>query len=167
MYKQGKIKIKIDSTYSFSKIGEAMKRLHSRQNIGKVLLKPDYEFHPPVSTDQIKIVTTVVTTTTSTTQADQKPSSTQQIDENAAAKAQKPEEQLPTKEPAKTAENEEKSNTTWKTSHEPIKMAKEERKVPITIESVKPLTHEGQSERAEGEPVSASEKKEQIDPMIG
>jgi len=159
MYKQGKIKIKIDSTFSFSKIGDAMKRLHLRQNIGKVLLKPDYEFHPPISTEQIKILTTVVTTTTSTTTAGQKSSSAQQIDET--EKSQKPEQQV------KMAEKEEKSNSTWKTSHEPIQMDKEELKVPITIESVKSLTEESQREREDSEPVSTSEKKEPIDPMIG
>lgn len=65
LYEKGQIKIKIDSTFSFSKIGEAMKRMHSRQNIGKIILKPDSEFEHLVSQDQVKIITTVITTTTS------------------------------------------------------------------------------------------------------
>jgi hypothetical protein len=131
MYKQGKIKIKIDSTYSFSKVGEAMKRLHSRQNIGKVLLKPDYEFHPPVSSDQIKIVTTVITTTTSTSSIE-------------ATK----------EEPNKPTEKEDKNNAAWKTSHQPIKMDEEEKKVPITVEQV---THEAQIENGESESIPKSQ----------
>ncbi len=43
-YENGKIKIIIDSKYSFSKIGEAMHRMHSRLNVGKIILIPDAEF---------------------------------------------------------------------------------------------------------------------------
>ena len=56
-FQQGKIKVKIDSTYSFSKIGEAMKRMHARLNIGKIILKPDSEV---VETDQVNITTPTV-----------------------------------------------------------------------------------------------------------
>ena len=42
-YQDGKIKIKVDKIYPYSKVGEAMKRLHERKNLGKVLLKPDSE----------------------------------------------------------------------------------------------------------------------------
>lgn len=66
MYHKGQIKIKIDSTYSFSKIGEAMKRMHSRQNIGKIIVKPDAEFEGVSAPDQVKIVTTVISTSTTT-----------------------------------------------------------------------------------------------------
>jgi hypothetical protein len=43
LYEQNKISIKVDSTFGFSKIGEAMKRMHTRQNVGKIILKPDSE----------------------------------------------------------------------------------------------------------------------------
>ena len=43
LYESKKIQIQIDSTYGYSKIGEAMKRMHSRQNVGKIILKPDAE----------------------------------------------------------------------------------------------------------------------------
>lgn len=64
LYEKGVIKIKVDSIYSYAKIGEAMKRMHSRQNIGKILLKPDYEIAPPAAVEQVQIVTTVVSTPT-------------------------------------------------------------------------------------------------------
>lgn len=38
LYKQGKIKPRIDSCYHFEEIVDAMKRMHERQNIGKVIL---------------------------------------------------------------------------------------------------------------------------------
>jgi NADPH:quinone reductase-like Zn-dependent oxidoreductase len=60
LYNKGIIKMKVDSIFSYSKIGEAMKRMHTRQNIGKILLKPDSEIGPLVnSPEQVKIVTTV------------------------------------------------------------------------------------------------------------
>uniref|UniRef100_A0A1A7WUR2 Vesicle amine transport protein 1 homolog (T. californica) n=1 Tax=Iconisemion striatum TaxID=60296 RepID=A0A1A7WUR2_9TELE len=40
LYKQGKIKPRIDSCYHFEEVAEAMKRMHERQNIGKVILLP-------------------------------------------------------------------------------------------------------------------------------
>jgi NADPH:quinone reductase-like Zn-dependent oxidoreductase len=43
LYNEGAIKPQVDNIYSFSKIGEAMQRMHNRQNIGKVLLRPDNE----------------------------------------------------------------------------------------------------------------------------
>lgn len=41
LYDEGAIKPQVDSVFPFSKIGEAMQRMHNRQNVGKVLLKPD------------------------------------------------------------------------------------------------------------------------------
>ncbi|KAF6724988.1 Synaptic vesicle membrane protein VAT-1-like [Oryzias melastigma] len=41
LYKQGKIKPRIDSCYHFEEVTEAMKRMHDRQNIGKVILLPE------------------------------------------------------------------------------------------------------------------------------
>ncbi|CAG5906024.1 unnamed protein product [Menidia menidia] len=41
LYKQGKIKPHIDSSFHFEEVAEAMKRMHERQNIGKVILLPD------------------------------------------------------------------------------------------------------------------------------
>jgi hypothetical protein len=62
LYRDGKIKVKVDSTFGFSKIGEAMKRMHSRLNIGKIILKPDCEMPaeavvPATTTDDVKIQT--------------------------------------------------------------------------------------------------------------
>ncbi|XP_077983430.1 synaptic vesicle membrane protein VAT-1 homolog-like [Glandiceps talaboti] len=47
LYKEGKIKPQIDSVYAFEEIGEAMLKLHDRQNIGKVLISPLKEKQPP------------------------------------------------------------------------------------------------------------------------
>jgi synaptic vesicle membrane protein VAT-1 len=43
LYNEGAIKPQIDSIYPFSKTGEAMQRMHTRQNIGKILLRPDVD----------------------------------------------------------------------------------------------------------------------------
>jgi len=48
LWSEEKIKIQIDSTYGFSKVGEAMKRIHQRLNVGKIILKPDAEMPAPV-----------------------------------------------------------------------------------------------------------------------
>jgi NADPH:quinone reductase-like Zn-dependent oxidoreductase len=44
LYDNKQIKIMVDSKHSFSKIGEAMHRMHSRLNVGKILLIPDSKF---------------------------------------------------------------------------------------------------------------------------
>ncbi|KAJ7984577.1 hypothetical protein DPEC_G00356230 [Dallia pectoralis] len=41
LYVQGKIKPRIDSTYHFEQVGDAMRRMHERNNIGKVILLPE------------------------------------------------------------------------------------------------------------------------------
>lgn len=63
MYKTGQIKIQIDSTFAYSKIGEAMKRMHTRQNVGKIILKPDSECpkEEVTSENQVNVSTTVTT----------------------------------------------------------------------------------------------------------
>lgn len=43
MWSEGKIKVQIDSQFGFSKVGEAMKKMHQRLNVGKIILKPDCE----------------------------------------------------------------------------------------------------------------------------
>jgi len=45
LYNEGALKPQVDNIYPFSKIGEAMQRMHNRQNIGKVLLRPDNEIN--------------------------------------------------------------------------------------------------------------------------
>jgi hypothetical protein len=45
LYNEGAIKPQIDNIYPFSKVGEAMQRMHNRQNIGKILLRPDDEIN--------------------------------------------------------------------------------------------------------------------------
>ncbi|XP_076008007.1 synaptic vesicle membrane protein VAT-1 homolog [Genypterus blacodes] len=41
LYNQGKIKPRIDSTYHFEEVNDAMSRMHERKNIGKVILLPE------------------------------------------------------------------------------------------------------------------------------
>lgn len=41
LYQQGKIKPRIDSCFHFEEVTDAMKRMHERQNIGKVILLPE------------------------------------------------------------------------------------------------------------------------------
>ncbi|CAK6956646.1 synaptic vesicle membrane protein VAT-1 homolog [Scomber scombrus] len=41
LYSQGKIKPRIDSCYHFEEVADAMRRMHERQNIGKVILLPE------------------------------------------------------------------------------------------------------------------------------
>ena len=41
LYEEGAIKPQVDTVFPFSKIGEAMQRMHNRLNVGKVLLRPD------------------------------------------------------------------------------------------------------------------------------
>jgi len=41
LYEEGAIKPQVDHVYPYSKVGEAMQRMHNRQNVGKVLLQPD------------------------------------------------------------------------------------------------------------------------------
>uniref|UniRef100_UPI00398E9B97 synaptic vesicle membrane protein VAT-1 homolog n=1 Tax=Pristiophorus japonicus TaxID=55135 RepID=UPI00398E9B97 len=41
LYKEGKIKPKVDSVWSFDQIGDAMKQMQERKNIGKVILVPE------------------------------------------------------------------------------------------------------------------------------
>lgn len=53
MYEQKKINIQIDSIYGYSKIAEAMKRLYTKQNVGKIILKPDSEITLPIKIDEI------------------------------------------------------------------------------------------------------------------
>lgn len=43
LFSEGALKPQIDSVYPYSKIREAMQRMHNRQNVGKVLLQPDSE----------------------------------------------------------------------------------------------------------------------------
>jgi hypothetical protein len=59
LYQSNKIKVKVDSIFPFSKIGEAMKRMHSRQNIGKIILKPDSEMNQEavLNTEEINLTT--------------------------------------------------------------------------------------------------------------
>ncbi|XP_056152822.1 synaptic vesicle membrane protein VAT-1 homolog [Lampris incognitus] len=41
LYSQGKIKPHIDSSFHFEEVADAMRRMHERQNIGKVILLPE------------------------------------------------------------------------------------------------------------------------------
>ncbi|CAF0798379.1 unnamed protein product [Rotaria sordida] len=51
LYNEGAIKPQIDSIYPLSKVGEAMQRMHNRQNIGKILLQPDDEANATKNND--------------------------------------------------------------------------------------------------------------------
>lgn len=57
LYEEGAIKPQIDTIFPFSKVGDAMQRMHLRQNVGKVLLRPDEE-----NTDVVNEKTTTTTT---------------------------------------------------------------------------------------------------------
>ncbi|XP_029428564.1 synaptic vesicle membrane protein VAT-1 homolog [Rhinatrema bivittatum] len=41
LYKQGKIKPKIDSVWPFEKVGDAMRQMQDKKNVGKVILVPE------------------------------------------------------------------------------------------------------------------------------
>jgi len=43
LYEQGKIIPQIDTVWSYDDIGKAMARIHDRQNVGKVLIKPHHK----------------------------------------------------------------------------------------------------------------------------
>ncbi|KAJ8251245.1 hypothetical protein GJAV_G00218900 [Gymnothorax javanicus] len=47
LYKQGKIKPKIDSTWHFEQVGDAMRRMQERNNVGKVILLPEPKKEEP------------------------------------------------------------------------------------------------------------------------
>lgn len=60
MYNKGQIKIQLDSTFAFGKVAESMKRMHSRQNVGKIILKPDSEIvqeESPRTVEEVKVDT--------------------------------------------------------------------------------------------------------------
>jgi len=60
-YCEKKIKVVVDSTYGFSKVGDAMKRMHQRLNVGKIIMKPDCEMPvPPVEEPAVETVTTTL-----------------------------------------------------------------------------------------------------------
>lgn len=58
LYEQGKIKPHIDSSYHFEEVADAMRRMHERQNIGKVILLPEpkKEEEKPKSDPQVENV---------------------------------------------------------------------------------------------------------------
>ncbi|XP_072522839.1 synaptic vesicle membrane protein VAT-1 homolog [Salminus brasiliensis] len=47
LYKQGEIKPRIDSTYHFEQVADAMRRMQERNNIGKVILLPEPKKEEP------------------------------------------------------------------------------------------------------------------------
>lgn len=101
MYEEKKIKIQIDSTYGFSKVGEAMKRMHNRLNVGKIILKPDSEMPaPPVEEPAVEAVTASV---------EQIKLNTEEKTEETTAETNKPEE---TKEETVEAKTEEAKEET-------------------------------------------------------
>ncbi|XP_010902830.1 synaptic vesicle membrane protein VAT-1 homolog [Esox lucius] len=54
LYIQGKIKPRIDSTYHFEQVGDAMRRMHERNNIGKVILLPEPKAEKEVENSEEK-----------------------------------------------------------------------------------------------------------------
>jgi hypothetical protein len=65
MWKEKKVKLQIDSEFPYSRIGEAMKKMHARANVGKIILKPDCEWKEPV-VDATEAKTETATTSTKT-----------------------------------------------------------------------------------------------------
>lgn len=58
LWNEKKIKIQFDQTFGYSKVGDAMKRMHQRLNVGKVILKPDSEMPtPPEPTPEVEAAT--------------------------------------------------------------------------------------------------------------
>lgn len=51
LYDEGALKPQVDTIFPFSKIGEAMQRMHNRQNVGKVLLRPDQDNSDSANTE--------------------------------------------------------------------------------------------------------------------
>lgn len=98
LYLEKKIKVQVDSTYGYSKVGEAMKRMHQRLNIGKIILKPDAEMPaPPV------VPAATETTTEETVATEQTPEKTEETTETkvetAETKVETTETKVETKEP--------------------------------------------------------------------
>ncbi|XP_030630135.1 synaptic vesicle membrane protein VAT-1 homolog [Chanos chanos] len=54
LYTQGKIKPRIDSTYHFEQVGDAMRRMQERNNIGKVILFPEPKKEEPKAEEDQK-----------------------------------------------------------------------------------------------------------------
>ncbi|XP_066554678.1 synaptic vesicle membrane protein VAT-1 homolog [Amia ocellicauda] len=54
LYKQGKIKPRVDSTYHFEQVGDAMRRMQERHNIGKIILLPEPKKEEPKKEEEKK-----------------------------------------------------------------------------------------------------------------
>ncbi|XP_066522137.1 synaptic vesicle membrane protein VAT-1 homolog [Hoplias malabaricus] len=54
LYQQGKIKPRIDSTYHFEQVADAMRRMQERNNIGKVILLPEPKKEEPKAEEDKK-----------------------------------------------------------------------------------------------------------------
>ena len=93
LYESKKIQITIDTTYGYSKIGEAMKRMHSRQNVGKIILKPDAEMPAPVvEAKEVEAVAAAIEQITLDTGADKVEETPRQEQATTAAEQPKIEE---------------------------------------------------------------------------
>lgn len=57
LYEEGALKPQVDTVYPFSKIGDAMQRMHNRQNVGKVLLRPDSDSSNSVQEEETQEMT--------------------------------------------------------------------------------------------------------------
>lgn len=107
MYTEKKIKILIDSTYGYSRVGEAMKRIHQRLNVGKIILKPDSEMPaPPVveseveaattSLEQVKLTETTKTEEATTEEAKEESAEVKPTEECTEAKKEEPQTTIET-----------------------------------------------------------------------
>lgn len=84
LWNEKKIKIQVDSTFGYRKVGEAMKRMHQRLNIGKIVLKPDSEMPaaaPVLETEPVtaSLEQVKLTDTDTDTDAEQKTIKTEDI----------------------------------------------------------------------------------------
>lgn len=75
LWKEKKVKLQIDSEFPYSKIGEAMKKMHARGNVGKIILKPDCEWKEPIVAEETAATTSSIAETKETV----KPVETEQI----------------------------------------------------------------------------------------
>lgn len=137
LYESKKIKIQLDNTYGFSKIGEAMKRMHARLNFGKIILKPDSEIPVPTpTTSEADTVAASLEQVKLSTEAEPQTVVEQKSEETTAEPAELKTEEVETKAECETEE----------TVAEPAVVKSEEKIIEKTnvSEITKPESPEGE-----------------------
>jgi len=109
MWSEKKIKVQVDSTYGYSKVGEAMKHMHQRLNVGKIILKPDSEMPvPPAAEPSVEAVAASLEQVKITETSTEPKNVEEKVDEKAEEKVEEKEEEekkeLDTETPVKVEE---------------------------------------------------------------